>query len=200
MRQSWLRRWRALVPAVFAICLPYGAAMAQSAPDPAPVRRVLDLQGRVLDLDGKVLDIVGISKGIEGALKDLGAKVTQTEIHIELAADVLFDFDKATLRPQATEALHKVGEVLRSYPDRPVIIEGHTDGKGSDAYNQKLSEARAVSVKTWLVQNGVIVAKRMITRGWGKNKPVAPNSKPDGSDDPQGRQKNRRVEITLKKG
>jgi len=115
-------------------------------------------------------------------------------------SDVLFDTAKFTLRPAAREKLAKVAGIVSGHPGLRLDVEGHTDSVGADDYNQKLSEARAVSVKTWLVQNGVIVAKRMITRGWGKNKPVAPNIKPDGSDDPQGRQKNRRVEITLKKG
>jgi outer membrane protein OmpA-like peptidoglycan-associated protein len=79
-----------------------------------------------------------------------------------------------------------------------VLIEGHTDGKGTHAYNMTLSDKRAASVKSWLVQNGGVVASRITTRGWGETKPVAPNKKPDGSDDPAGRQKNRRVEITIR--
>jgi len=76
-------------------------------------------------------------------------------------------------------------------------IGGHTDGKGGKEYNQKLSERRANSVKTWLLGHGA--SNEMKTQGFGDTKPVAPNTKPDGSDDPDGRQKNRRVEITIKK-
>ncbi len=76
-------------------------------------------------------------------------------------------------------------------------IEGHTDGKGTHPYNMKLSENRADAVKNWLVQNASISGSRITTQGWGETKPVAPNKKPDGSDDPEGRQKNRRVEIVL---
>jgi photosystem I P700 chlorophyll a apoprotein A2 len=147
----------------------------------------------------KILDIVGVTGGIEGLLKDLDARVAGPEIRIALSADVLFDFDSSTLRPAAAETLHKVAEVLRQYGRSPVSIEGHTDAKGSDAYNQTLSERRADSVKKWLVNPGGISPSRMTTAGWGKRKPVAPNTKPDGSDDPEGRQKNRRVEITLKR-
>jgi outer membrane protein OmpA-like peptidoglycan-associated protein len=132
-------------------------------------------------------------------LQDLGAKVTDQEVRIDLASDVLFDFDKYSLRPEAAATLRKVGQVAASYPRSTMTIEGHTDGKGTHPYNMKLSEDRAASVKIWLVQNAGIPSPRISTRGWGEMKPVAPNKKPDGSDDPVGRQKNRRVEIVLRK-
>ena len=145
----------------------------------------------------KILDIVGVTLGIEAVLKDLGAKITDREIHIDLSADVLFDFDKYTLRPAANESLGKVAQVASNHPDAPLAIEGHTDGKGAHAYNMTLSDNRASAVKQWLVENGGVKASRITTKGWGETKPVAPNKKPDGSDDPEGRQKNRRVELTL---
>jgi outer membrane protein OmpA-like peptidoglycan-associated protein len=153
---------------------------------------------KVLDANGKVLDIVGVSLGINGVLKDLGAKVTDREIHVDLAADVLFDFDKYTLRPEAADTLKKVGQVVASYPDAPLLIEGYTDGIGTHAHNMQLSQNRAGAVKKWLVENSGIKASRISTTGWGEAKPVAPNKRPDGSDDPEGRQKNRRVELTLR--
>ena len=160
--------------------------------------------GKVLPLHGKVTDLKGVSSAMAGkvdalgaALKDLGARTTDTEIQIELASDVLFDFDKSDLRPVAIPSLLKVVTVMQSYPAYVCTIGGHTDGKGGKEYNQKLSERRANSVKTWLVGNGA--SNQMNTQGFGDTKPVAPNRKPDGSDDPEGRQKNRRVEITLKK-
>jgi outer membrane protein OmpA-like peptidoglycan-associated protein len=78
------------------------------------------------------------------------------------------------------------------------LIEGHTDGKGTHPYNMKLSENRAGAVKQWLVTNVGVQASRIKTTGWGETRPVAPNTNPDGSDNPQGRQKNRRVELTLR--
>jgi photosystem I P700 chlorophyll a apoprotein A2 len=145
----------------------------------------------------KILDVVGITRGIEGTLKDLGAKVSGQEIRIALSADVLFDFDSFALRADASNALRKVADVLKEYAKSPVLIEGHTDGKGADQYNQTLSERRADSVKRWLVEQGRIDGSRIQTKGWGKMRPIAPNAKPDGSDDPEGRQKNRRVEIVV---
>lgn len=161
-------------------------------------RQVLELKATVFDIHGAASPMKATAQTLEGALQDLGAKVTGQEIKINLAADVLFDFDKADLRPQARPALEKVAAVVRSYPKASVLIEGHTDGKGNDQYNQKLSERRAEAVRKWLLQDGVSAA--MTTRGWGKTRPVAPNSKPNGADDPEGRQKNRRVEITVKTG
>jgi len=160
--------------------------------------RVLPVSGRVLDIAGVSLGVAGASLGVEGLLKDLNAKVTGQEIRIELQADVLFDFDKADLRPEAAATLRKVAEVIRANPGL-VTVEGYTDSKGADAYNQTLSESRAASVKGWLVRNGGVQAARVTARGLGETRPVAPNTKPDGSDDPQGRQRNRRVEIAIRK-
>jgi outer membrane protein OmpA-like peptidoglycan-associated protein len=154
---------------------------------------------KVLDVSPKVLDIAGVSLGIESVLKDLGAKVTAQEIRIELSADVLFDFDKYTLKPEASESLQKVGQVVAQYPNSNVLVEGYTDGKGTHPYNVKLSENRAATVQKWLVDNATVQPSRITTRGWGEAKPVEPNMKPDGSDNPEGRQKNRRVEITIRK-
>ena len=116
---------------------------------------------------------------------------TARELRFDLMSDVLFDFDKAELRPEADGVLRQLlAEEAARYR-----VEGHTDGKGSDAYNLDLSRRRAESVKLWLTRNGCVPAVSVGTEGFGKSRPVAPNTKPDGSDDPEGRQKNRRVEI-----
>jgi outer membrane protein OmpA-like peptidoglycan-associated protein len=169
-------------------------------PDAAATRAaaVRALPGMKLAIVKKTLPIVGVSTGIEAVLDDLGAKVTAQEIVIDLAADVLFDFDKADLRPAAATELDKVGQVLRAHVHAPVRIEGHTDAVGADAYNQRLSERRAEAVAAWLVANAALDRGRVTTRGLGETRPVAPNAKPDGSDDPEGRQRNRRVEITVR--
>jgi len=171
-------------------------ALAQKYPDPdSPAVQAAALA----DLpQAKVLAIVGVSSGIQSVLQDLKAKVTEHEVKIELDADVLFDFDKYSLRSAAADSLREVGEVAKNYGNSPVLIEGHTDGKGTHPYNMQLSENRAAAVKNWLIQNAGVAKARITTRGWGETKPVAPNTKPDGSDDPAGRQKNRRVEITIR--
>jgi outer membrane protein OmpA-like peptidoglycan-associated protein len=113
-----------------------------------------------------------------------------------VGADALFEFDQATLTPDAEETLTALVPLLAKAGKHPVSVEGHTDAKGSDAYNQTLSEKRASAVKDWLVAHKAVPAGAT-TKGWGKRRPVAPNAHPDGSDDPAGRQKNRRVEVVL---
>jgi outer membrane protein OmpA-like peptidoglycan-associated protein len=197
--------WVGLI--LVALLWSWPSAGQQPGPDdPLPAGAhgdVFTLKGEVLDLKPQILEIKGVASGVkaqvgdvQGALKDLGAKVTGREIKINLSADVLFDFDKWDLRPEAGPALEKVLAVLQGYPKAAVVIEGHTDGKGNDQYNQRLSERRAESVRAWLAQHGSGAA--ITTRGWGKARPVAPNTKPNGTDDPEGRQKNRRVEITVR--
>ncbi|MGZ7041332.1 MAG: OmpA family protein, partial [Thermoanaerobaculia bacterium] len=122
------------------------------------------------------------------------------EIQIDLNADVLFEFDKADLLPKAEETLKKAADVIRERgPKGAVRVEGHTDGKGDDNYNMKLSVRRAESVRNWLTQKGGLSGVNFTTKGFGRTQPVAPNTNPDGSDNPEGRQKNRRVTIVMSK-
>jgi outer membrane protein OmpA-like peptidoglycan-associated protein len=191
----------ALAPVAAGLVLLLAADSPYKPEDPVPpgaTAKVLPVSGKVLELRGITSGVAGKVSPVEAALKDLGARVTEQEIHIELSADVLFDFDKADLRGEATPALEKVVAVLGAYPAAVATIEGHTDSKGDDRYNQELSERRAASVRSWLLGHGA--HNPITTRGWGETKPVAPNTKAGGGDDPDGRQKNRRVEITLKKG
>jgi len=189
-------------------------ALPVRAQTPADIAgRTPDLNTRVVDFGGRIVDLVFTIRDLRFAVVDLGGKPaemvgktealnvkeTATEIRIELAADVLFDFDKADIRQDAASALHQVADIIRDKSrGRAVRIEGHTDAKGSDAYNQKLSDRRAQSVQQWLAQKEGLKG-RMATQGFGAKRPVAPNNKPDGADDPEGRQKNRRVEIVLAK-
>jgi outer membrane protein OmpA-like peptidoglycan-associated protein len=155
----------------------------------------LAVVGEPLAIQGMNLAVEGKAQDISGLLRDLNAEVRGREVRIALNADVLFDFDRADLKPEARPSLDKVVAVLKSYPKASARIEGHTDSKGDDAYNQRLSQKRAESVRKFLATEGATL--RMTTRGWGEKKPVAPNARPDGKDDPEGRQKNRRVEITV---
>lgn len=140
----------------------------------------------------------GGGQRVAGGAEKLAIHETAEQVAITLGADVLFDFDKAELKSEAEAALAKVAEIAGRYPAGAVLVEGHTDGIGSEEYNLDLSRRRAEAVKAWLVAHGV-PAGRITTRGWGKARPVAPNTKPDGSDEPAGRAKNRRVEITVQK-
>ncbi len=106
-------------------------------------------------------------------------------------ADILFDFDKATLRREAELNLAKVAVILGQFPEMHITIEGHTDNVGTEEYNLKLSERRARTVSDFLVTQSVDAA-RMETRGYGMAQPVAPN------DTEEGRQKNRRVDLVIR--
>ena len=158
-----------------------------------------DLLLQSMDLRASTADLKFHVEDVKGAAQALAVKETQTEVKIALAGDVLFDFDKAEIRPVAEPTLQQVVGIVKQYPRAGVSIDGYTDAKGADAYNLQLSEKRAAAVKSWLVQKGGVDGKRIKTKGWGKANPVAPNTHPDGSDNPEGRQKNRRVEITVKK-
>jgi outer membrane protein OmpA-like peptidoglycan-associated protein len=159
----------------------------------------LDLIFKSLDLKFQTKDLKGATQEVAGKTQELEVKETETEIRIELSGDILFDFDKWNIRHEAEPTLEKVAGVIKEYPNSSVLVEGYTDSKGSDSYNLRLSQRRADSVKDWLVKSGGINRQKMSTKGWGEEKPVAPNENPDGSDNPDGRQKNRRVEITVKK-
>jgi outer membrane protein OmpA-like peptidoglycan-associated protein len=104
--------------------------------------------------------------------------------------DVLFDFNKYTLKPEARERLAKISGIVLAYPDLKLEIEGHTDSIGSDDYNQTLSEKRAESVRGYLLSSGV-VPDHITATGLGKSNPVADNSTAEG------RKLNRRVEMVV---
>jgi outer membrane protein OmpA-like peptidoglycan-associated protein len=104
--------------------------------------------------------------------------------------DVLFDFNKSTLKPAAKERLAKVAGIILAYPDLQLKIDGYTDSVGGEQYNQQLSEERAASVRDYLISQGVS-ANNVIAQGFGKNNPIASNASPEG------RQQNRRVEMLV---
>lgn len=127
---------------------------------------------------------------------NLEARETERGVVVNLP-DVLFAFGKADLTGEARVKVRDIADILNTrVPGRKILIEGHTDSVGSDEVNLKLSEARAQTVAGALEAGGV-KGSRVTTRGYGKRYPVAPNTNPDGSDDPQGRAKNRRVEVVI---
>ena len=156
-------------------------------------RQKLELEKKQLELQRKQLQME------EAARKELQIKETEEAVTMKLEGDVLFDFDKAEIRPEAEETLDKVGSVISQFPDGKVLIEGHTDSKGLPDVNLGLSKRRAEAVKDWLVKKKGVPESIITTRGFGETKPVTPNTNPDGSDNTQGRQQNRRVEITVEK-
>ena len=146
--------------------------------------------------------VVELGDGVEVPLgdvvDDLGGKDTDEGIEIDLPSGVLFDFNSAAIRPDAEPELEKVAAILGAYAEAEVVLTGHTDSVGSDADNQRLSEQRAESVRDELVQQYQIEASRLTTEGKGEKEPVAPNENPDGTDNPAGREQNRRVEVLVR--
>lgn len=177
--------WRRLGPCLLLLAFAAGTRAQDDGLPPGAKLKVLDILFRVED--------------VGGAVADLQVKETGTEVRIELAADVLFEFDKAVLQAAAEDTLAKAAAIVREKTAGDVRIEGHTDSKGNDTYNQQLSERRAASVREWFVRHG-FNSRRLTTTGFGETRPVAPNTRADGADDPDGRRKNRRVEIVIGKG
>lgn len=123
---------------------------------------------------------------VDAGVGDL-AKQLERDCHVALYG-IHYDFNKATIRPDSEPTLDKVLALLKASPDLKLEVQGHTDNVGDDAYNQKLSEARAASVVSWLSGKG-IGAERLNARGYGMKAPVATN------DNDEGRARNRRVEL-----
>ena len=105
--------------------------------------------------------------------------------------NIFFDFDKATLRPESTSELERLMKFLNDIPSMKIEIAGHTDSKGADDYNLKLSANRAQAVVDHLTKNG-IASSRLTAKGYGETKPIA------GNDTDEGRQLNRRTEFEIK--
>jgi len=122
--------------------------------------------------------------------KPAPAKPKPVAEKVTLAADVLFDFDKAVLKNEGKAKLDDLATKVNAINLEVVIAIGHTDSIGADAYNQKLSVRRAESVKAYLVSKGV-APNRIYTEGKGEKQPVASNTTKEG------RAKNRRVEIEV---
>jgi outer membrane protein OmpA-like peptidoglycan-associated protein len=129
------------------------------------------------------------NKKLEEQLADLKARQTARGLELTLSS-VLFDFDKAALKPGAERGLTVLVEFLKANQDRRLVIEGHTDSLGADSYNLQLSQQRADAVRAWFVQRGVS-AERIAAQGLGESYPIAAN------DSESGRQENRRVQIII---
>lgn len=135
---------------------------------------------------------------VEQILSELNSQKTSEGILINLPENILFDFDKAEIKPDAKPTLAKINELIGHYSNAPIAIYGHTDSKGSDAYNQTLSAKRANAVKNYLVSSHSVDASRLQAQGFGETKPIAPNTQSSGADNPAGRQQNRRVEVIIR--
>ena len=153
---------------------------------------ITTLVDRTTGIEGFATHLAARETSLEDRLTGLGAEITETEVTIRLPGAVLFDFNSDEIRADAEHTLLELVEVLEAYAGRPIRIEGHTDSISSDAYNQKLSEQRAGSVRDWLAAHGVETG-RLHPLGHGESRPVADNGIAAG------RQLNRRVEVIIEK-
>lgn len=182
---------------------PASVSEQASAVAPAePASSALSAQDNSLSAQGSNLAAQGSNLSAQGSnLSAQGSSLSGTEIgfniQINLSSDVLFDFDKAELKPEADTELQKAADVIRQKGKGVILITGYTDSKGTDEYNQRLSLARAQAVKSWFEAQGL--NQDFQVAGQGAKNPVAPNTHPDGSDNPEGRAKNRRVEVIVNK-
>lgn len=133
-------------------------------------------------LEARDAQIRKLQESLQGKKTERGTLIT--------FGDVLFDFNQAELKASAFNNINQLARFLQDNPERQVIVEGYTDSVGSAAYNQTLSERRAIAVRRALLRAGV-VPSRVVAQGYGKEYPIADNR----SD--AGRAQNRRVEVTI---
>ncbi|WP_313348091.1 OmpA family protein [Stenotrophomonas sp.] len=184
--------WFGDVLASVGVVIPLGPPPAAAVPAPAPVAPSC----ADLDDDGDGVNNCDDKCPDSQPGQTIGPDGCPVPVSIDLKG-VNFDFDKATLRPDAVAILSEASQILTRYPDLKVEVAGHTDSKGTDEYNQKLSERRATAVYDYLTKNGVAASRLVGPIGYGESRPIAPNTNPDGSDNPEGRAKNRRTELNV---
>lgn len=170
------------------------AAMSQQAQTAAEQARRAEERARLAneraaEAEAYAARMASRAEELEGEVQDLTTQQTDRGLVLTLG-NILFEFDKATIKAGADRTLERVAEFLNEYPKRMVRVEGFTDNVGSDDYNLDLSERRARSIKQRLIDDGVD-ASRISTRGYGEDHPVASN------DSEAGRLQNRRVEIII---
>jgi OmpA-OmpF porin, OOP family len=159
-----------------------GALAIVAAPATAAEVRpqVLDIRLTVISLDGSV-----------------STTESERRVEVTLAADVLFAFDKASLTSRARGRIGEVAARIRKGRAARVRVNGYTDSKGSAGYNLRLSKRRATAVAGALRRQLGAGAPPLQANGRGEANPVAPNTKKDGSDNPRGRARNRRVTVVI---
>jgi len=135
----------------------------------------------------------------EATLKEVRAIFGSDEAEVLLRGDELlirliglqFPSASSEIRPRNFSLLTKVQQVIREFPDAPVTIQGHTDSRGNDEYNQSLSQRRAIAVREYLLANMALSADRVAAQGFGESRPIATN------ETEEGRAQNRRIDVVL---
>jgi OOP family OmpA-OmpF porin len=171
---------------------PLGDEAAPAAePTPTPQKTCADL-----DDDGDGVNNCNDKCPGSQAGQAIGPDGCPVPLTIDLKG-VNFDFDKSTLRPDAVAILDEAISILGKYPQLRVEVAGHTDSIGTEVYNQGLSERRAQAVYDYLTGHGIDAGRLVGPTGYGETRPIAPNTNEDGSDNPEGRARNRRTELNV---
>jgi outer membrane protein OmpA-like peptidoglycan-associated protein len=167
-----------------------GACATKQPVEPVPVNVP---QPPERELPGPNREVVG-----EFTRRGIDAREAEEGVVIYLPTVYLFAFNSAAVEPDASKQLRQIAELLNAsfLNGRRIIVEGHADGIGAEAYNKTLSDKRAEAVVSELVAAGV-ERGRLTRRAFGKERPLEPNKRPDGSDNPEGRARNRRVALIV---
>lgn len=173
-----------------------GSPVAQASQDRTPEVIPAQVCGGNADSDGD--GVTDCNDRCPGSLagQAIGPDGCPVPLTIDLRG-VNFDFDKATLRPDAVATLEQAVDILSNHPQMRVQVAGHTDSVGTDAYNQSLSDRRARAVYDYLTGHGIDASRLSGPTGYGESRPIAPNTNDDGSDNPEGRARNRRTELNI---
>lgn len=150
----------------------------------------------VIESEGRRVEMPRGEVEIRGAHVEIVEEERRTRL--TMRNDVLFAFDRAELRPEAELSLQRVARLIAERRPSRVRVVGHTDSVGNDAYNQRLSEQRALSVARWLEGQGRGMPQ-IVAEGRGEREPVAESASADGRDNPDGRQRNRCVDVLLER-
>jgi outer membrane protein OmpA-like peptidoglycan-associated protein len=177
-------RWRSECAALA------GAALIALAAAPAVAQDDPQVQDLTLPVQDLTLSVASLDDS-------LSTSESNTRVEVTLAADVLFRFDRASLTRKAHSRIVEAAGKIEENDPAFVRVVGYTDSKGSDSYNLALSRRRAAAVTRALEDQLGGGALRMRTSGRGEASPVAPNTKPNGADNPRGRARNRRVEVVF---
>jgi outer membrane protein OmpA-like peptidoglycan-associated protein len=110
--------------------------------------------------------------------------------------NIYYNYDKSDIRPDAAKELDKLVQLLVDNPEIKIELSSHTDSVDTESYNLALSQRRAESAVNYIESRG-ISADRLVAKGYGESKPIARNTNPDGTDNPVGRQRNRRTEFKI---
>jgi OmpA-OmpF porin, OOP family len=172
----------------------------EGSPAPEPTEGLQELHGEPSDLVGEPAELLSSTASIYGDIDGLIVTETPDGLELTTAADILFDFGSAELSPDAEGLLEETVEALLAPSPTTVEVVGHTDGVGSPAGNDRLSLARAEAVAAVLREHPRLAGITFTTVGRGSREPIAAEQDEAGADLPEGRARNRRVELRFSPG